>query len=110
MTAQPQLCTRCFKAPEDGAIMHKFTLGNLETDKHDPYCSPEHMHLTEEPMQELARLAVELCNADLMFHMFLSIGREDDLGPDSIIQRRRVMIADRIQKLSKLDEIKEILL
>lgn len=108
--AQKQLCTRCFKAPEGDRTTFDYAMGNPVTDKFDPYCSPEHMHLEEEPLTELARLAVELMRADLMFHMFLSIGREDDLGPDSIIQRRRVMIADRIQQLEKLDEVKEILL
>jgi len=106
----PVLCTRCFKAPEAPRTMFDHAMGNPETDKFDWFCSEKCMHHKETPVEECARLAVELMRADLMFHMFLSIGRSDDLGPNSIIQTRRVLIAERIQKLMELDEVKEVLL
>lgn len=109
MSKKP-LCARCYKAPEGERATFDHYKGNADTDKFDVFCSEKCMHHSETPVEECARLGIQLMNADLMFHMFLSIGREDDLGPDSIIQRRRVAIADRLQVLSALPEVKEILL
>lgn len=111
MSKTQVLCARCFKAPEAPRTYFDTQIGR-EDGGWDHYCSQEcvNLHHLEswEPVNETARLAVALVNADLMMHMLLACGREDD-DSMALVQARRVALATRIQELAKLDEVKEVL-
>lgn len=79
----------------------------------DHYCSQEcltsHHAESWEPINETARLGVAFMNATLMFHMMLACGRGDEPDTGQALQAKRMAIAKRLQELSELPEVKEIL-
>jgi hypothetical protein len=102
------VCARCFKAPEAPRARFDHMRGT-DTDTWEHFCSEKCMHHDETPVERAARTGIALMNADLMFHMFLSIGRDDD---DSlkIIQARRVLCAEILQRLAKTPELEAVAL
>jgi hypothetical protein len=101
------LCARCFKRPSD--LHEGQELFNYADTKNRPICSMECRLHPETPVERAARTGIALMNADLMFHMLLSCGREDD-DSFKLVQARRMLYADILQELSKLPELEAVAL
>lgn len=103
------LCSRCFKAPEAPRTTFDHMRGNATNDKWDTFCSEACLNHSETPVERAARTGLVLMNNDLMFHMFLSIGRETDEG-FKLIQARRMLACEILQELAKTPELEAVAL
>jgi hypothetical protein len=97
------VCARCFTAPKEFLGLKERHASAYR------YCSERCLNHEETPVVRAARTGIALMNADLMFHMFLSIGRDDDDNM-KVIQERRMLCASLLQELAKTPELEAVAL
>lgn len=104
------ICARCYTTPEAPRTNFDHSLGRMDSDTWDQFCTEECLHKHQhafkwEPIAETARVGLAFMNATMMMHMWMSIGRTDE--PDfQVIQARRVLQCDQLQRLGAMDEVK----